>query len=547
METGSKLKGGGVGLNYPILSRSNYTAWAIKMQVYMQAQGVWEAIEPADENTKVEDKKDKYALAVIYQGLSEDILLAVADKKTSKEVWAALKTMCLGADRVKKAKVQTLKGDFEALQMKDNEQLDDFCLKLSGIVTNIRTLGEEIQESYVVKKLLRVVPQKFLQIASTIEQFGDLETMTVEETVGSLKAHEERLRGKTEPSNGQLLLTEDEWLKRETEGKLLFTRAEWEKRASQRNRSGGNKGRSGGQDKSQIKCFNCNIYGHYANECKKPSRREKGNRSEEANLILTHDEEPALLMAKCEENRDGVILLNETTTVAKLSSSDEQTDSNVWYLDNGASNHMTGLRSKFKQLDEKVTGRVRFGDGSFVDIRGKGTISFKCKNGGEKLLKEVYYIPNLCNNIISLGQLSEEGNRVVLHGVYLWVYDECEKLVMKVKRSGNRLYKILLENNNDTCLLTKVDEEAWLWHSRLGHVNFPAMVLMSKKKMANEFPAIAQPKEICTGCLMSKQVRKSFPAKTDYRAERALELIHGDLCGPIAPETPRGINIFSFW
>lgn len=44
---------------------------------------------------------------------------------------------------------------------------------------------------------------------------------------------------------------------------------------------------------------------------------------------------------------------------------------------------------------------------------------FNCKNGEERLLKGVYYIPNLCNNIITLGQLSEEGNKVVLNGNFL--------------------------------------------------------------------------------------------------------------------------------
>lgn len=137
--------------------------------------------------------------------------------------------MCQGAERVKAAKVQTLKAEFEALSMKDTEQLDDFCVKLNGLVTNITALGEKIAESYVVKKLLRAVPQKFLQIALTMEQFGDLDKMTVEEAIGSLKVHEERLRGRTETSGGQLLLSEDEWAKKEKEsdeGKLLLTREE---------------------------------------------------------------------------------------------------------------------------------------------------------------------------------------------------------------------------------------------------------------------------------------------------------------------------------
>lgn len=54
--------------------------------------------------------------------------------------------------------------------------------------------------------------------------------MTVEEAVGSLKAHEERMKGQIEPIGGsQLLLTEEEWAKKESdEGKLLLTREECE-------------------------------------------------------------------------------------------------------------------------------------------------------------------------------------------------------------------------------------------------------------------------------------------------------------------------------
>lgn len=42
-------------------------------------------------------------------------------------------------------------------------------MKLYGIVSNIRLVGEKIEETNVVKKLLRAVPSEYLQIASTIE------------------------------------------------------------------------------------------------------------------------------------------------------------------------------------------------------------------------------------------------------------------------------------------------------------------------------------------------------------------------------------------
>lgn len=70
--------------------------------------------------------------------------------------------MCQGADRVKKARIQTLKAEFETLRMDENEQLEDFYMKLNGLVSTIRALGEEMNEMYVVKKLLRTILSRFL-------------------------------------------------------------------------------------------------------------------------------------------------------------------------------------------------------------------------------------------------------------------------------------------------------------------------------------------------------------------------------------------------
>lgn len=394
----------------------------------MQAHGIWEAVEPKDPKATVDEKTDKVAMAAIFQAIPEDILLSLAEKKTATETWTAIKTMCLGAEKVKRAKVQTLKVEFENLNMKDAEMIDDYAMKLNALVTNIQALGETVEESYVVKKLLRSMPSKFLQITSSIEQFGNLDEMSVEETIGSLKAHEERIRGQTENTRGQLMLTEEEWLKRENAGgQLLFTKEEWMKRTkrggtgvSQGAKARGNSSYQGVRDRSTVRCFDCQGLGHFAAECRRP-RRDKEQKPE-VNLTQIQDDEPALLIAE-----------NEVTP--KLSvNGDETFESNVWYLDNGASNHMTGDRSKFKMLDAGVTGKVKFRDGSTVEIEGKGSVMFKSKTGKDILLRDVYFIPTLQNNIISLGQLSESGNRVIMNVNYLWVYGKDGRLVMKVKK-----------------------------------------------------------------------------------------------------------------
>lgn len=114
------------------------------------------------------------------------------------------------------------------------------------------------------------------------------------------------------------------------------------------------------------------------------------------------DDEPTLLaMEVCElpqdaENKSESLVLNDEKVAPTLCTKGEALESNVWYLDNGANNHMTGQHSNFVDLDESINGHVKFGDGSMVQIKGKGSIMLQCKNGERRLLNEVYYVPPNC-------------------------------------------------------------------------------------------------------------------------------------------------------
>ena len=68
--------------------------------------------------------KDKKAKAYLLQCLPDDLLMQVASKKIGKEVWDSLKTRFVGADRVKEARLQTLKSEFNGMRMKEEESLD---------------------------------------------------------------------------------------------------------------------------------------------------------------------------------------------------------------------------------------------------------------------------------------------------------------------------------------------------------------------------------------------------------------------------------------
>ena len=137
---------------------------------------------------------------------------------------------------------------------------------------------------------------------------------------------------------------------------------------------------------------------------------------------------------------------------------------------------------------------MKFGDGSFVKIQGKGTIVLGCRNGEQWMLEEVYYIPRLCSNLVSLGQLTESGHKIVIDEDELEVYTKDPwRLIMKVKCSLNRLYKIELNQALPICLLSSISDPAWLWHARLGHFNFKTLKLLADKKMAGGVHLITHP------------------------------------------------------
>lgn len=81
----------------------------------------------------------------------------------------------------------------------------------------------------------------------------------------------------------------------------------------------------------------------------------------------------------------------------------------VWFFDTSTSSHMTGERHMFSTLDDNVHGTMKFGDGSMVAIRGRGSVIFRCQNGDQRALTNVFFIPSLRSNIISVGQLDEGG------------------------------------------------------------------------------------------------------------------------------------------
>ncbi|KAL0447542.1 UNVERIFIED_CONTAM: Retrovirus-related Pol polyprotein from transposon TNT 1-94 [Sesamum latifolium] len=205
---------------------------------------------------------------------------------------------------------------------------------------------------------------------------------------------------------------------------------------------------------------------------------------------------------------------------------------------------MTGDKRKFVHIDTKVTGDVRFGDDTKVEIEGKGTVILATKNGDHKLLHNVYYIPKMKNNILSIGQLMESGHKVNMEDKYLWLRDHDDRLVAKVAMTSNRMFKLNVKTAEAKCLQACINDSSWIWHMRFRHLNFEGLKMLGEKNMVRGVPKINHPNQLCEACLLGKHARKSFPKESLSRATKPLQLVHADVCGPFNPQSFGKISYF---
>ena len=113
---------------------------------------------------------------------------------------------------MKEANAQLFLKQFETVAFHDSESVDEFAVRICGLVGKLHALGEKVEEGRVVKKILLVLPPRYNQIACSIEMLLDLNKLSVEELVGRLRVAEDRC-GMEAAADGveRLLLTEEQW------------------------------------------------------------------------------------------------------------------------------------------------------------------------------------------------------------------------------------------------------------------------------------------------------------------------------------------------
>jgi len=387
--------------------------------------------------------------------------------------------------------------------------------------------------SRVVEKILRSLIDDFESIVCAIEESKDLSVLSVEELVGSLEAHEQRRRKKHEPRDQALKAKLDLDETRNTQSRGPGGRGR-----GGRGRGGQGRGRQGrggcdrddveestdqtrqqnwhgrGQErgqgdwsKSKVECFRCGKYDHYARECRSACCYNCGKIGHIAKYCQLEKKEKNLLTEEDDEEEMGILMMMQNSydelksgkSEAEWSSShvkemrlgDELSPgclNSIWYLDTAASNHMCGDESFFSELTKVEAGLVSCGDDSKMVIKGRGTIRHMQKDGRVGEIRDVYYIPEMKSNILSIGQIVEKGNSIMIKNQVLYLKDKQGRLAAWVEKEKNRMYKLELSILQKRCL-KRVDSEGGMGSVRNDVV---------KKETGKQIKAVRSEREVTT-------------------------------------------------
>lgn len=453
--------------------RENYAQWELNMLAFLRTRDLAKCIKPAPNTETDADKLDR-ASGWLFLACEDQVKHHFGKNDSPLKVWETLhKTFAETGQDLKLSAVVAL----TTTNLEDCDSIDDYIGRMMDAWRRCTEAKVIFDDNTVALFMVAHLGQRYESFKQGL--VGSGQEITIENVKkGLLGLAPTQAHGSSESA--------------------FFT-------SSKRNNKS-SAARNPHRDTSQIKCFGCGQLGHFRNKCPSTSSASTSNNTAGG----------------------GDAKFDHCFSVVH-----EKRCSGDWFVDSGASRHMTSRRDILDDFQPSTDAtHISLADDRTLGVAGCGTARIVV-NGVGIVVRNVLYVPGLKANLLSIEAIMSSGNRVIFEDNTMSIFNrQTSKLVMTAKPS-NGTFKI--DANNIKCMLAR-DDETIDWHRKMGHVSFGGLNAIRNAASGVVFNGTKESIRDCVSCAVGKQSRTAFPTKAvEIKTKQILDLVHMDVCGPMSP------------
>lgn len=409
--------------NVPKLKgRENYDDWAFALENLLILEGADKYLKQEPTNTEaaasaVAATTDAKTRAKVILTIDSSLYVHIKQAKTTKELWTTLK--CLFDDSGFSRRI-TLLRHLISIRLENCENMTNYVTQIVETSQRLTGTGFEINDEWIGSLMLAGLPERFMPMIMAIEHSGI--GITADAIKTKLLDMESVQVSETECNSA---LVAKSWNKKNRNGNTTKHKPQ----TSHTHLSNSNV--------KTITCYKCKETGHYRNQC--PLLHERQEKKKQTNAF-------------------SVVFLSGNFTKQDF------------YIDSGASMHLIANEKWLKnpQYSPKLPDIVVANE-TKVPVLCSGDIVITTSHDYEVTVKNVYCVPSLATNLLSVSELIRNGNSVNFELNKCLIRNKSGDLVAEAVLI-NGVYKLNLKSTQ-TCFLTSPVVDGDTWHRRLGHLN----------------------------------------------------------------------------
>ena len=468
--------------------RENYDEWSFAAENLLVLEGMVHYIKPVS-GTDIKPADDAKTKAKLILTIDSGLYVHIKETKTSMELWTKLKNMF--DDSGFSRKISLLR-HLISIRQESCDTMTNYVTQIVETAQRLKGTGFSITDEWIGSLLLAGLPEKYSPMIMAIEHSGiQITTDTIKSKLIDLEVS----------SNSM-----------DTSGAAFAANRSYSNTRYNNKKQNGNSDTRHSQvskmaTKKVITCYKCKESGHFRNQC-------------------------PLLQKNKQSNAFNVVFLNG------------QYSKSEWYIDSGASAHMTSNEYWINKANFKPNlSEITIADNTKMPVLCTGDVQITTDRNYDITVMNVLCIPKLSTNLLSVSELIKNGNKVVFDNQHCYIRNVKNELVATAQLT-NGVYKLNIKTI-DCMVAAPALVSAELWHRRLAHINSSDLNKMRNgivQGVTFSTPSDTK-KENCIICCEGKQTRLPF-TQSKHDCTDTLQIVHADVCGPMETKSIGGSRFF---